>query len=114
MSHVAFSSVRVQRTLGVLGEVIGMAAALCAKQECNPRDVYETHFDKLKAMMTKGVPTVVYHGGGVDSTEWYHFREHDGEDIRAAVSDAKKTEDPRFKVRIKALNVEHKKESELR
>jgi hypothetical protein len=87
-----------------------MAATICAKENCFPRDVYEKHFDKLKALMNKGVPTVVYHGGGCDATEWYHFREHDGEDIRAAVSDRRKTEDPRFKERIKALNVEHKKQ----
>ena len=75
-SHVAFSSVRVQRTLGVLGEVIGMAATVCAKENCYPRDVYETHLDKLKGMMKKGVPTPTYHGGGGgnDTSEWYHFR----------------------------------------
>jgi hypothetical protein len=108
-SHVAFSSVRVQRTLGVLGEVIGMAATICAKENAYPRDIYTTHFDKLKAMMQKGVPTSIYHGGGCDSSEWYHFREPDGEDIRAHVSDSKKTDEGSLKPRIKALNVQHKK-----
>lgn len=107
-SHVAFSSVRVMRTLGVLGEVIGMAATICAKENCGPRDIYETHFDKLQAMMTKGVPPGSYHGGGCDASEWYHFREHDGEDIRAHVSDSKKMGDPRWKERIEALKVQHK------
>lgn len=108
-SHVAFSSVRVMRTLGVLGEVIGMAATVCTKEHCYPRDVYEKHFDKLKEMMKKGVPPSTYHGGGCDTSEWYHFRDPDGTDIRAHVSDRKKMDDPALKPRIESLNVTHKK-----
>ncbi|MEE1014240.1 MAG: FAD-dependent oxidoreductase [Clostridia bacterium] len=39
-SHVAFSSVRVMRTLGQLGEVVGMASLICKKHNCTPRQVY--------------------------------------------------------------------------
>ena len=39
-SHVAFSCIRVMRTLGMLGEVVGMAAAVCKAAKCNPHDVY--------------------------------------------------------------------------
>jgi len=56
VSHVAFGSVRVMRTLGVLGEVVGMAASLCAKNDLTPRELYATRFADLQAMMTKGVP----------------------------------------------------------
>ena len=55
LSHVAFSSVRVMRTLGMLGEVAGMAAELCVKHNCFPRDIYTTYLDELKESMQKGV-----------------------------------------------------------
>ena len=32
-----------------------MAAALCKKHNCLPRDIYTTHFEELKALMAKGV-----------------------------------------------------------
>lgn len=75
LSHIAFSSARVQRTLGMLGEVIGMAASICTKEDIYPRDIYEKHFDKLKVMMEKGVPTPVYHAYDVDTVETVHFSE---------------------------------------
>jgi hypothetical protein len=43
------------RTHGMMGEVVGMAASICKKHNCNPRDVYTTHLDELKELMTKGV-----------------------------------------------------------
>ena len=56
VTHVALGTVRVQRTTGMMGEVLGMAASLCKKHDCTPREVYQQHLDELKAMMTKGVP----------------------------------------------------------
>jgi hypothetical protein len=32
-----------------------MAASLCAKHDCSPRDVYARHLDTLKALMSRGV-----------------------------------------------------------
>jgi hypothetical protein len=57
VTHVALGTVRVQRTTGMMGEVVGMAASLCKKHDCTPREVYRQHLDELKAMMTKGVST---------------------------------------------------------
>lgn len=57
VTHVALGTVRVQRTTGMMGEVLGMAAPLCKKHECTPRQVYQQHLDELKAMMNRGVPT---------------------------------------------------------
>ncbi|MCL1919626.1 MAG: FAD-dependent oxidoreductase [Kiritimatiellaeota bacterium] len=54
-THVALGTTRVMRTGGMLGEVVGMAAAICKKHNCLPRDVYITHLDELKALMEKGV-----------------------------------------------------------
>lgn len=55
VTHVALGTVRVMRTGGMMGEVVGMAASLCKKHTCSPRDVYARHLDELKALMTQGV-----------------------------------------------------------
>lgn len=106
-SHVAFSTVRVMRTLGMLGEVIGMAATICAKENACPRDVFETHFDKLKAMMERGVPIPSYHAYGCDASESYHFK--DAGFIFLNPPRTNQSVDPALKERIKALNVQEKK-----
>ena len=53
-THVALGTVRVMRTTGMMGEVVGMAASLCHKYGCLPRGVYSGHLDELKAMMKAG------------------------------------------------------------
>lgn len=55
VTHVALGTVRVMRTGGMMGEVVGMAASLCKRHACPPRDVYAKHLDELKALMAKGV-----------------------------------------------------------
>ncbi len=105
-SHVAFSCVRVMRTLGILGEVIGMAASICAKENACPRDVYEKNFDELKVMMGAGVPLPTYHAYECDDSESYHFKELG---FITMLSDlgSKQREDPKLIQRIKALHVQH-------
>ena len=56
VTHVALGTVRVQRTTGMMGEVLGMAAALCKKHDTSPRGVYENHLPELIALMKIGVP----------------------------------------------------------
>jgi FAD dependent oxidoreductase len=55
VTHEALGPVRVMRTCGCMGEVVGMAAALCKQHDCNPRAVYEQHLDELKQLMSRGV-----------------------------------------------------------
>jgi len=55
VTHVALGTVRVQRTTGMMGEVVGMAASLCKKYNVDPRDVYRKHLDELKELMRRGV-----------------------------------------------------------
>lgn len=55
VTHVALGTVRVMRTGGMMGEVVGMAAHLATKYETIPRGVYENHLDELKQLMIKGV-----------------------------------------------------------
>jgi hypothetical protein len=55
VTHVALGTVRVMRTTGMMGEVVGMAASLCKQNKLNPRDVYEQRLEDLKTLMTRGV-----------------------------------------------------------
>jgi hypothetical protein len=55
VTHVALGTVRVQRTTGMMGEVVGMAASLCKQHNTDPRGVYEKHLDELKDLMRRGV-----------------------------------------------------------
>lgn len=105
-SHVAFSAVRVMRTLGVLGEVIGLSASLCARENIEPHDVYAAHFGELKALMEKGVPVPAYHAYGCDDSESYHFKELGF--IAVAPVRSGRLDDPALKPRIDALKVQHK------
>lgn len=55
VSHVALGTVRVMRTTGMMGEVIGMAASICKNEKAMPREVYEDHLDELVNLMKKGI-----------------------------------------------------------
>jgi len=55
VTHVALGTIRVQRTTGMMGEVLGMAASLCTKHNTTPRGVYQNHLDELKQLMQRGV-----------------------------------------------------------
>ena len=45
--------VRVMKTCGMMGEVIGKASSICIKQNTTPRGVYEEHLSELKMLMSK-------------------------------------------------------------
>lgn len=53
VTHDALGSVRVMRTGGMMGEVIGKAAAVCSKYSCMPKDVYTTYLDELIELLKK-------------------------------------------------------------
>ena len=55
VTHVALGTVRVMRTTGMMGEVLGMAAAICKKHGVLPRKVYEDYLPELQSLMTKGI-----------------------------------------------------------
>jgi len=56
VTHAALGTVRVMRTTGMMGEVVGMAASLCAKHATSPRGVYSQYLGELKDLMARGVP----------------------------------------------------------
>ncbi|HYR59132.1 MAG TPA: FAD-dependent oxidoreductase, partial [Chthoniobacteraceae bacterium] len=51
VTHEALGTVRVMKTGGMIGEVVGKAASLCVKNDCTPRDIYERYFDQLKELL---------------------------------------------------------------
>lgn len=50
-THVAFGSTRVMRTCGMMGEVVGFAAALTKKYNTTPRAIYQEHLPELMAII---------------------------------------------------------------
>jgi hypothetical protein len=67
VTHIALGSVRVMRTCGMMGEVVGMAAVVCNKHNANPRDIYTTYFAELQELMRKGAGRT-----DVPYTQFYH------------------------------------------
>jgi len=50
-THEAFGAIRVMRTGGCCGEIIGMAAAVCKEKKTTPRGVYKDHLGELQKKM---------------------------------------------------------------
>ena len=51
VTHEALGTVRVMKTCGMMGEVVGKAASLCRQYNCSPRDVYESHLSELTQLL---------------------------------------------------------------
>jgi len=51
VTHEALGTVRVMKTGGMIGEVVGKAASLCVKMDVMPRAIYERYFPELQALM---------------------------------------------------------------
>jgi hypothetical protein len=56
VTHEALGAVRVMRTCGAGGEIVGMAASLCKKHNTTPRGVYESHLPELVALLDQPTP----------------------------------------------------------
>jgi len=55
VTHEALGSVRVMRTGGLMGEVVGIAATLCKKHDTDPHGVYKDHLAEFKKLLARGV-----------------------------------------------------------
>ena len=58
VTHDALGAVRVMRSCGTQGEIVGMAASVCKAFDTDPRGVYDKHLDELQKRMRKGVGKV--------------------------------------------------------
>ena len=53
VTHDGLGPVRVMRTCGMMGEIVGKAAWICINQGTSPRGVYENHLALLKELMQR-------------------------------------------------------------
>ncbi|MCD6331751.1 MAG: FAD-dependent oxidoreductase, partial [Bacteroidales bacterium] len=63
VTHEALGAVRVMRTGGLMGEVIGLAATICKKYNTDPNSVYEDHLAEFKALLSRGVNATTNRAG---------------------------------------------------
>jgi len=68
VSHAALGSVRVMRTTAMMGEVVGMAAAICKKHESLPRSIFTSYFPELQLLMQEGAGKK-----GVEDNQNFHL-----------------------------------------
>jgi len=55
VTHVALGTVRLMRTGGMMGEVLGMAALVCKNEKTDPRGLYQNHLPELVKLMKAGI-----------------------------------------------------------
>ena len=104
------------RTLGELGEVVGLASSICKKYNCTPRQVYTEHLDEFKVLLTKGVASPDAFNCGIGESESYHFKDigwwhiKDGtcSDNSHKARTPEDSEIEKFKYCIKLLGIDHK------
>jgi hypothetical protein len=51
VTHEALGTVRVMKTCGMMGEVVGKAASVAIKHGTNPRGVYEKHWSEMDELL---------------------------------------------------------------
>jgi len=53
VTKTGLGPVRVMKTTGMMGEIVGKAASICVYRNTSPRGVYDKHLDELKTLMSK-------------------------------------------------------------
>ena len=53
VTHDGLGPVRVMRTCGMMGEILGKAAWICVRHDSSPRGVYERHLPLLQELMSQ-------------------------------------------------------------
>lgn len=51
VTHEALGTVRVMKTCGMMGEVVGKAASICVERQCLPRGVYTDYLPQLTELL---------------------------------------------------------------
>lgn len=51
VTHIVLGTVRVMKTTGMMGEVVGLAAYLCKKHRCTPREIYTNYLQELLTLL---------------------------------------------------------------
>lgn len=50
VTREALGTIRVMKTIGMMGVAVGRAAAICTLHDCKPRGVYEDHLEEVKVL----------------------------------------------------------------
>ena len=53
VTHEALGTVRVMKTGGMMGEVVGKAASLCVKHDCLPADIYPARWEEMAELLNQ-------------------------------------------------------------
>jgi hypothetical protein len=57
VTHAGLAPVRTMMCTAQMGTVVGRAAALCQRKECQPREIYDQHLDALLNLLAEpGLP----------------------------------------------------------
>ena len=59
VTHLALGTVRLMKTLSTGGQAVGLAAGLCKKHGCTPRDIYGEHLGELQQQLLKADATIM-------------------------------------------------------
>jgi len=59
VTHLALGTVRLMKTLATGGQAVGLAAGLCKRYGCSPRDVYAQHCAELQQQLLKRDATIL-------------------------------------------------------
>ncbi|WP_437201180.1 FAD-dependent oxidoreductase [Planctomicrobium sp. SH664] len=51
VTHEALGTVRVMKTCGMMGEVVGKAASLCKIYSCEPREIYTRYWPEMEELL---------------------------------------------------------------
>ena len=108
-SHVAFGAIRVMRTLGMLGEVVGLAAGICIDNDCSPREVYSECLSQLKEKMKRGVEIPTAFTFDVGDEEKYHYKDIGWLELKPYYCSTPEAID-KFIKGMKRANIQHKYE----
>ena len=59
VTHLALGTVRLMKTGGVAGEAVGVAAGLCKKHNCTPREIHVSHVQELQQELLRKDATLL-------------------------------------------------------
>lgn len=51
VTHEALGTVRVMKTCGMMGEVVGKAASICRQRDCYPRAIYQRYWKEMDELL---------------------------------------------------------------
>ncbi|MEM9413194.1 MAG: FAD-dependent oxidoreductase, partial [Planctomycetota bacterium] len=60
VTHVTLGTARVQGTTGMMGQIVGTAAAMCVRRKTTPRGIYQSYIPELQQQLLKDDVTILH------------------------------------------------------